>query len=194
MDISLPILVVILALSLVAPSAMAGEFSVDLSVVTSATDFADPDPSGVSGTISPTALVGAANRASMLWVDGSAIYSLVGASVQRFAPSVDNAQNLAVGGGKVYWTEATGASGGTVNSTNLNGSGVTELVSILATPMGSLLAPPEVNSTGRTLVVESRVKISTVPASRMLLTVCGIYFYQFETDTMSSMPKMVILK
>ena len=88
------------------------------------------------GTISPTVLVGAANRAPMLWIDGGAIYSLVGASVERFAPSVDNAQNLAVGGGKVYWTEATGESGGTINAANLNGSGVTELAAILATPMG----------------------------------------------------------
>ena len=88
------------------------------------------------GTISPTVLIGAANRAPMVWIDGGAIYSLVGASVERFAPSVDNAQNLAVGGGKVYWTEATGESGGTINSANLNGSGVTELASILATPMG----------------------------------------------------------
>ena len=49
MDTSLPILVVILALSLVAPSAMAGKFSVDLSVVTSATDFANLDVSAEGG-------------------------------------------------------------------------------------------------------------------------------------------------
>ncbi len=95
-----------------------------------------PGPSGTPGTISPTVLVGTANRPPMIWVDGGAIYALVGASVERFAPSVDNAQNLAVGSGKVYWTEATGESGGTINSANLNGSGVTELASILATPMG----------------------------------------------------------
>ena len=55
---------------------------------------------------------------------------------QRFAPGVDNALNIAVGGGKIYWTEKTGESGGTINSANLNGSGVTELASILAVPMG----------------------------------------------------------
>ncbi len=60
----------------------------------------------------------------------------IGATVQRFAPSVDTAQNLAVGGGKVYWTEATGERGGTINAANLDGSGVTELASILAVPMG----------------------------------------------------------
>ena len=86
--------------------------------------------------ISPVVHVGAASRPPMLWVDGGAIYSLVGASPQRFAPSVDNALNIAVGGGKVYWTEKTGESGGTINSANLNGSGVTELTSIFATPIG----------------------------------------------------------
>ena len=45
--------------------------------------------------------------------------------------------NITVGGGKVYWTEETGESGGTVNSANLNGSDVKELASIFASvPIG----------------------------------------------------------
>ena len=44
--------------------------------------------------------------------------------------------NIAIGGGKVYWTEKTGESGGTINSANLNGSDVKKLASILAVPMG----------------------------------------------------------
>ena len=84
----------------------------------------------------PVVHVGAAKRPPMLWVEEGAIYALVGADVQEFAPSVDNAMNIAIGGGKVYWTEKTGESGGTINSANLNGSGVTELASIFATPMG----------------------------------------------------------
>ena len=87
-------------------------------------------------TVSPVVHVGAAKRPPMLWVDGGAIYALVGASPERFAPSVDNALNIAVSGGKVYWTEKTGESGGTINSANLNGTGVTELASIFATPIG----------------------------------------------------------
>ena len=39
-------------------------------------------------------------------------------------------------GGKVYWTEQIGDSGGTINAANLNGSGVIEIASILAAPMG----------------------------------------------------------
>ena len=84
----------------------------------------------------PVVHVGAASRPPMLWVEEGAIYALVGASPQRFAPSVDNALNIAVGGGKVYWTEKTGESGGTINSANLNGTDVTELTSIRAVPMG----------------------------------------------------------
>ena len=93
-----------------------------------------PGPSGPS--VSPVVHVVAASRPPMLWVDGGAIYALVGASPQRFASSVDNALNITVGGGKVYWTEKTGESGGTINSANLNGSDVTELASIMAVPMG----------------------------------------------------------
>ena len=89
-----------------------------------------------STSVNPVVHVAAASRPPMLWVDGGAIYALVGASPQRFAASVDNALNITVAGGKVYWTEKTGESGGTINSANLNGSGVTELASIFATPMG----------------------------------------------------------
>ena len=46
---SLTSLVLILALAFVAPSAMAGEFSVDLSVVTAADNFANPDVSDEGG-------------------------------------------------------------------------------------------------------------------------------------------------
>ena len=80
--------------------------------------------------------VGAAQRSPILWVDGGAIYALVDADVQRFAPSVENALHITVGGSKVYWTAQTGTSSGTINSANLDGSGVTELKSIMAVPMG----------------------------------------------------------
>ncbi len=80
--------------------------------------------------------VGAAQRSPMLWVDSGAIYALVDADVQRFAPSVENALHITVGGSKVYWTAQTGTSSGTINSANLDGSGVTELKSIMAVPIG----------------------------------------------------------
>ena len=110
-----------------------------IAVGEAADDPETPTPSrdvAPSRDISPVVHVGAASRPPMLWVDGGAIYALVGASAQKFAPSVDNALNITVAGGKVYWTEKTGESAGTINSANLNGSGVTELTSILAVPMG----------------------------------------------------------
>ena len=96
------------------------------------------DPVISSTRIDPKVRVAAANRPPMLWVDSGAIYALVGADVQRFAPSVDNAMNIAVdaSSGKVYWTEKTGGSRGTINSANLDGTSVTELTSILSVPMG----------------------------------------------------------
>ena len=96
------------------------------------------DPVIFSTSIAPKVLVAAANRPPMLWVDSGTIYGLVGANAQRFAPSVDNAMNIAVdaSNGKVYWTEKTGESRGTINSANLDGTGVTELTSILSVPMG----------------------------------------------------------
>ena len=96
------------------------------------------DPVISSTRIDPKVLVAAANRPPMLWVDSGTIYGLVGANAQRFAPSVDNAMNIAVdaSNGKVYWTEKTGGSSGTINSANLDGTSVTELTSILSVPMG----------------------------------------------------------
>ena len=84
----------------------------------------------------PPVRLGISERPPIYWIEGGSIYALVGADVQKFAPSVDNALNLTVAGGKVYWTEKTGESAGTINSAHLNGSGVTELASILAVPMG----------------------------------------------------------
>ena len=96
------------------------------------------DPVIFSTRIAPKVLVAAANRPPMLWVDGGTIYGLVGANAHRFAPSVDNAMNIAVdaSNGKVYWTAKTGGSRGTINSANLDGTGATTLASILSVPMG----------------------------------------------------------
>ena len=107
-----------------------------------------------STPVSPVVHVGAAKRLPMLWVSEGKIYALVGADVERFAPSVDNALNIAVGDGNVYWTEKTGERGGTINSANLDGSDVQELTSIFATPMGIAVDVPNsklywTNSAGR---------------------------------------------
>ena len=86
-----------------------------------------------STSIDAKILVAAANRPVMYWIAGGGLYSLSGAKEAKIAES---ANGVAVGGGKIYWTEMTGESGGTVNSANLDGTDVTELASIFATPIG----------------------------------------------------------
>ena len=112
-------------------------FIIDVAESTDDDDAPTPDTDAPPRTtIDPEVHVGAANRPPMLWVDGGGIYALVGADVEKFAPSVDNAMNITVAGDKVYWTEQTGESSGTINSANLDGSGAKELKSIMAVPMG----------------------------------------------------------
>ena len=94
-----------------------------------------------SRTIDPEVLMGAAQRPPMLWVDGGTIYALVGADVQEFATGIENVQNLAVSGTKVYWTERTGENAGTINAMNLDGTGAKQLVSIKAVPKGIAVDP-----------------------------------------------------
>ena len=93
------------------------------------------DPGGTTRTtaIDPKILVGAANRPAMVWVDNGMLYGLTGAEATKIAENVNAA---AIGGGKVYWTEKTGASAGTINSANLDGSGAKVLTTIMAIPMG----------------------------------------------------------
>ena len=89
-----------------------------------------------SQEINPVVQVAAANRPPMLWIDSGEIYALVGTTVKKFTSGVQNAQNLAIGGNKVYWTEQTGDESGTINSANLDGSNAKELASIKAVPYG----------------------------------------------------------
>ena len=100
--------------------------------------------------------IGAAQRPPMYWVDAGVIYALVGEDVQKFAPDVNNALSIAVdaNGNKIYWTEETGESVGTINSANLDGSGVTRVISIPAVPIGIAVDTAEsklywTNSRGR---------------------------------------------
>ena len=57
-------------------------------------------------------------------------------NVRNISTGTHPAGSLAIAGGKVYWTEMTGESAGTVNSANLNGTGAKELNDIRAVPMG----------------------------------------------------------
>ena len=91
-----------------------------------------------SPVISLPVHIDAAQRPPMYWVDGGKIYGFVGADIEGFALGADNVVSLAVdtSGGKLYWTEITHEGGGTINASNLDGTGVTQLASILADPGG----------------------------------------------------------
>ena len=52
------------------------------------------------------------------------------------AVNLNTVGGLAVGGGKVYWTEMTSASAGTVNGADLNGTNFAALATLLSAPMG----------------------------------------------------------
>ena len=91
------------------------------------------EPVTFSTSIEPTILVPAANRPVMYWIDNGMLYRLAGTKAARIA---DSANGVAVGGGKIYWTATTGASAGTVNSANLDGTGATTLATLRTVPIG----------------------------------------------------------
>ena len=74
------------------------------------------------------------------WTEGGNSVRRVNISGQKIA--IDVAVNLstvgglAVGSGKVYWTEQTSATAGTVNGANLNGTNFETLATLLSAPMG----------------------------------------------------------
>ena len=113
-------------------------FTITAGAAAPSRDDTTPSDTGVtpSREINPDVHVRAAQRPPMLWVDGGKIYALVGADVEEFSSGVEGAMNIAVGGRKVYWTEMTGESSGTINSAKLDGSDVKELKKIKAVPMG----------------------------------------------------------
>jgi len=73
----------------------------------------------------------------LYWTDRGMLYRLLGDQVEQIAPSVENATSLAIGGGKLYYTtiNATNPNRGTLNSANLDGSGVTELKDLYGAPV-----------------------------------------------------------
>ena len=85
------------------------------------------DPVTFSTSIDAKILVAAANRPVMYWIAGGGLYSLSGAKEAKIAES---ANDVAVGGGKIYWTSQINPSSGTINSANLDGTDAATLASI----------------------------------------------------------------
>ena len=82
--------------------------------------------------------VGAAERPPMYWIDTKTgtLHSLVGAKVENLVPNVKNVTSLAIDSGdnKIYWTEKTGRSSGSIKRGNLDGSNVQELATLSSMP------------------------------------------------------------
>ena len=95
-------------------------------------------PTTSTPTVSPVVNTGVAadSRPPMLWISGGKIYGLVGSEVKEFIAGVENATHLAIAGGKVYWTEQTSETRGTLNSANLDGTGAKELKDLWGVPRG----------------------------------------------------------
>ena len=74
------------------------------------------------------------------WTEGGNSVRRVNISGQKItrdvAVNLDSVGGLAVGGGKVYWTEMTSASAGTVNGADLDGTNFETLATLLSAPMG----------------------------------------------------------
>ena len=74
------------------------------------------------------------------WTEGGNSVRRVNISGQKItrdvAVNLDSVGGLAVGGGKVYWTEMTSATAGTVNGADLDGTNFAALATLLSAPMG----------------------------------------------------------
>ena len=91
------------------------------------------DPVTFNTSIEPEIHVAAAKRPVMYWIDNGMLYRLAGNTASRIADSVNG---FAVGSDTLYWTSTTGASSGTINSANLDGSDATVLNTIRSVPIG----------------------------------------------------------
>ena len=81
----------------------------------------------------------AVSSGKIYWITGGGTVhsaNVDGSGVTTISSGYDTLNSIAVGGGKVFWTEDTGDSEGKIHSANLDGSGVEELISVLATPYG----------------------------------------------------------
>ena len=103
---------------------------------------ANLDGSGIQNVLldlsDPTDIV--VSNGFIYWTEGGNSVRRVNISGQKItrdvAVNLDSVGGLAVGGGKVYWTEMTSASAGTVNGADLDGTNFAALATLLSAPMG----------------------------------------------------------
>ena len=136
------------------------------------------DGSGIQNVVQdlsgPTDIV--VSNGYIYWTEGGNSIRRVSISGQKIvrdvAANLGTVGGLTVGGGKLYWTEMTAEGGGTINSANADGTGATELASILATPMGI-----SVDATGNKLYwtnARGRVQSANLNGSGIKTVVDGL--------------------
>ena len=110
-------------------------------------------------TVVEETIVANLERPPIYWVnaDGGSLQSLTRSEVAPFASGVRNANSIAVDmeGGKVYWTEDTGANRGRVRRANLNGTNIELVRELTNAPRGIAIDP----SKGKLYVTNARGNI-----------------------------------
>ena len=113
----------------------------------------------VSITVVEEVIVSDFERPPIYWVDADdgTLQSLTESEVDTFVRNVRNATAIAVdtAGGKVYWTQQTGANAGRILRANLDGSGVRLVRALNNIPQGIAVD----GSNGKLYVTNSRGKI-----------------------------------
>ncbi len=102
-------------------------------------DGSDYEPNLLVGLDTPTDIAVDPESGKLFWISesGTVHYANVdGSDETEFANGYDTLGSIAVGAGKVFWTEETSGSAGKIHSANLDGSNVQELISLSAAPYG----------------------------------------------------------
>ena len=100
----------------------------------------------------PQVLIAQSQRPPLYWIAAGTLHRLVGPHVQPLVPSVQNATSLAVDmtAGKLYWTEKTGNTTGSIQRANLDGTHRHLVKSLTSVPLDIAL-----DTAGRKLYVSN---------------------------------------
>ena len=102
-------------------------------------DGSQYEPNLIVGLDTPADIAIDMGSGKLFWITerGTVHYANVdGSGETQFASGYNTLGSIAVGAGKVFWTEETTGSAGKIHSANLNGRNITELVSLGAAPYG----------------------------------------------------------
>ncbi len=102
-------------------------------------DGSEYEPNLLVGLDTPTDIAVDAGSGKLFWISesGTVHYANVdGSGETQFASGYNMLGSIAVGAGKVFWTEETSGSAGKIHSADIDATNVDELVSLNAAPYG----------------------------------------------------------